>query len=441
MYEEFYGLRERPFSLTPDPEFLYLSTSHIEAIEHLTYGITQKQGFILITGEVGAGKTTICRALLNILGEKISIAIILNPFFSEEELLRYILVDFGATPAGKTKLELMEELNAFLINHSSSGGVSVLIVDEAQNLSLPVMEQIRILSNLETEKEKLLQIVLIGQEELRKRLKLRDLRQLDQRIAVRYHLQLLTGKDIQMYIYHRLTIAGSGGKISFTNAALRGIGRFSRGIPRLINLLCDRALLNGYARQEYRITARMVLQAAKSLRDEEKSISIYPVVMSARLKTGLGAALFIIITITGFFSYAIVKDRFTWHLQHRRIENNVVSPVLNPIQTTREMNSEAAVYAIARDFPYTLHVASFLTMEGTQKKIQQIKQFGLPVFISKRHFQGQGEKIWHHVLIGKFKTREDAYAALEKIREDIPYAYVIEAIPDVEIGKLYEPDS
>jgi len=225
MYEEFYRLKEKPFSLTPDPEFLYLSTSHNEAMEHLAYGITQKQGFILITGEVGTGKTTICRALLNRLGEKISIALILNPFFSEEELLRYILVDFGVTPAGKTKLELMEELNAFLINHSSGGGVSVLIIDEAQNLSFPMMEQIRILSNLETEKEKLLQIVLVGQEELREKLKLPGLRQLDQRIAVRYHLQHLNGKDIQGYIYHRLTIAGSGGEISFTNGALRGIGR------------------------------------------------------------------------------------------------------------------------------------------------------------------------------------------------------------------------
>src|SRR3989339_351705 len=350
MYEEFYRLKEKPFSLTPDPEFLYLSTSHNEAMEHLAYGITQKQGFILITGEVGTGKTTICRALLNRLGEKISIALILNPFFSEEELLRYILVDFGVTPAGKTKLELMEELNAFLINHSSGGGVSVLIIDEAQNLSFPMMEQIRILSNLETEKEKLLQIVLVGQEELREKLKLPGLRQLDQRIAVRYHLQHLNGKDIQGYIYHRLTIAGSGGEISFTNGALRGIGRFSRGIPRLINLLCDRALLNGYARQKYCITARMVLQAAKSLRDEEKSISIYPVVMSNRLAIGFGVALFI---MTGYFSYAIVQGKFTWHFQHRRIENNAVGPVTNPIQTTREMNSEAEVYTIDRDFPYT----------------------------------------------------------------------------------------
>lgn len=432
MYEEFYGLKEKPFSLTPDPEFLYLSTSHNEAMEHLAYGITQKQGFVLITGEVGAGKTTICRALLNKLGEKISIALILNPFFSEEELLRYILVDFGVTPAGKTKLELTEELNTFLINHSSGGGVSVLIIDEAQNLSFPMMEQIRILSNLETEKEKLLQIVLVGQEELREKLKLPGLRQLDQRIAVRYHLQHLNGKDIQGYIYHRLTIAGSGGKISFTNGALRGIGRFSRGIPRLINLLCDRALLNGYARQKYCITARMVLQAAKSLRDEEKSISIYPVVMSNRLAIGLGVALLI---ITGFFSYAVVQGKFTWHFQHGRIENNAVVPVSNPTRATREMNSEAEVYIIDRDFPYTIHVASFLTMGDAQKKIQQIKRFDLPVFISKYNFQG--EKIWYRVLMGKFKTLEDAFTIQKKIREykDIPYVHVIEAISDVEIGK------
>ena len=229
-----------------------------------------------------------------------------------------------------------------------------------------------------------------------------------------------------------MTIAGSGGEISFTNGALRGIGRFSRGIPRLINLLCDRALLNGYARQKYCITARMVLQAAKSLRDEEKSISIYPVVMSNRLAIGFGVALFI---MTGYFSYAIVQGKFTWHFQHRRIENNAVGPVTNPIQTTREMNSEAEVYTIDRDFPYTIHVASFLTMGDAQRKIQQIKRFDMPVFISKYNFQG--EKIWYRVLMGKFKTREDAFAVQKKIRqyEDIPYVHVIEAISDVEVGK------
>ena len=184
MYEDFYGLKEKPFSLTPDPRFLYLSESHRFALDHLIYGITQREGFMLITGDVGTGKTTICRTLLERLDEQTRTALILNPQMSETELLLSILSEFGITFSSNSKKEIIDRLNQFLLDQLASGGGAVLIIDEAQNLSLPVLEQIRLLSNLETEKEKLLQIILVGQPELRDKLNLPVLRQLNQRLSL-----------------------------------------------------------------------------------------------------------------------------------------------------------------------------------------------------------------------------------------------------------------
>ncbi len=223
MYEDFYGLNEKPFNLTPDPKFLFLSRKHRDALEHLTYGIEQKEGFILITGDVGSGKTMICRYLLASMNRKIKTALILNPLMSEEELLQSIIYDFGLTTYATTKKELINELNQFLLDCTAGGETLVLIIDEAQNLSFPVMEQVRILSNLETEKEKLLQIILVGQVELKEKLNLPKLRQLDQRISIRCHLTHLNQDEVSRYIEHRLTVAGSSGGITFTKGALKTI--------------------------------------------------------------------------------------------------------------------------------------------------------------------------------------------------------------------------
>jgi len=240
MYEEFYGLREKPFNLTPDPRFFFLSESHREAFEHLLYGIKEREGFILITGEVGAGKTTLCRALLNKLDSNIiNSALILNPMFSGQELLQCILSDFGIQSKATTKKKLLDELNRFLLSKQAANQNSILIIDEAQNLPLPVLEELRILSNLETEKEKLLQIILMGQIELKEKLSLPRLRQLNQRISIRYHLRTLGEEETPRYIQHRMTVAGSSGDIHFTSSALREIYRYSQGIPRLINLAAD----------------------------------------------------------------------------------------------------------------------------------------------------------------------------------------------------------
>lgn len=267
MYEGFYGLREKPFNLTPDPKFLFLSEVHKGALGHLLYGIRRKEGFMVITGDIGTGKTTICRVILDRL-DKTKTALVLNPLLSEDELLRTILQDFGIGSQGATKKELIDNLNVFLLGLFPQGYQAVLIIDEAQNLSPSVLEQVRLLSNLETEKEKLLQIVLVGQAELRKKLRMESLKQVNQRISIRYHLGPLRKEEVPRYINHRLMVAGSDGRIQFSKGALKDVYRYSGGIPRLMNLICDRALLAGYTAQTDDIGRKMIKQGIESLGEE-----------------------------------------------------------------------------------------------------------------------------------------------------------------------------
>lgn len=274
MYEEYYGFTEKPFSLTPDPKYLFKSASHASAFELLQYAVRRREGFVVITGDIGTGKTTLCRALLEQIDRKTFTALVLNPFLSEDDLLRLILQEFGVVSreeikrgrlAGVTKQELIETLNEFLLSLQAIGAQALLIIDEAQNLPLQVLEQIRILSNLETEKEKLLQIVLVGQSNLKDLLRRPDLRQLDQRVSIRYDLKPLTAAETSAYIQHRLSVAGGGAALSFVPKALARVHQFTAGIPRLINLLCDRALLNAYSAHTNRVVADLVESAAASL--------------------------------------------------------------------------------------------------------------------------------------------------------------------------------
>ena len=274
MYEDYYGFVEKPFSLTPDPKYLYRSESHANAFELLQYGIRRREGFIVVTGDIGTGKTTLCRALLERIDRRTFTALVLNPFLAEDDLLRLILQDFGVVSrdemkrrrlAAVSKQELIETLNDFLLSLLPLGATAVLIIYEAQNLPRPVLEQIRILSNLETHKDKLLQIVLVGQLNLRDVLRSPDLRQLDQRVSIRYNLNPLNPEEAAAYVAHRLTIAGGGAAISFAPRALRAVYRCTAGIPRLINLVCDRALLGAYSERAQRVTPEMVRRAAASL--------------------------------------------------------------------------------------------------------------------------------------------------------------------------------
>jgi general secretion pathway protein A len=274
MYEDYYGFVEKPFSLTPDPRYLYRSESHANAFELLQYGIRRREGFIVVTGDIGTGKTTLCRALLDQLDRKTFTALVLNPFISEDDLLRLILQDFGVVSreemkrgrlAAVSRQALIEALNDFLLSLLPLRAKALLIIDEAQNLPRPILEFIRMLSNLETDKEKLLQIVMVGQLNLKDVLRSPELRQLDQRVSIRYELRPLGAEETAAYVAHRLTIAGGGAVVSFTPKALQSVYKYSGGIPRVINLLCDRALLAAYSERATRVTPEMVRKGAGSL--------------------------------------------------------------------------------------------------------------------------------------------------------------------------------
>jgi general secretion pathway protein A len=265
MYTQFYGLREKPFSLSPDPRFLFLSDSHREALAHLLYGIEQGEGFIAITGEVGTGKTTLCRTLLQRLEPGSEVAFLFNPQLSGLELLQAIDAELGLETQDKSRRELMDQLNRFLLTKRQEGRRVLLLIDEAQNLEREALEQVRLLSNLETDTAKLIQIVLIGQPELDSLLESSDLRQLRQRISVRWRLRPLTASETRDYVRHRLRVAAGAPRDVFTDLALREVHRRSGGVPRVINRLCDRALLAGYAAGAREIGLGAVAEAQREI--------------------------------------------------------------------------------------------------------------------------------------------------------------------------------
>jgi general secretion pathway protein A len=273
-YEDFYGFVQSPFTLAPDPRFLYLSPSHDAALQLLLQAINRREGIVVLTGDIGTGKTTVCRSVLERLDMTCFTSLLLNPFLSVEELLREILLDFGVVSregvrsgriASATKHDLVSTLHEFLVSLVPIGGSGVLIIDEAQHLSPQVLEELRVLSNLETHHQKLLQIVLVGQRHLLDVLKSPEVKQLDQRISMRATLNPLTRQDIEAYVGHRLSIAHGSSSITFDGAALDAVYVASQGIPRVINLVCDRALMIGAAFGLRTITADVVSEAAVAL--------------------------------------------------------------------------------------------------------------------------------------------------------------------------------
>ncbi len=265
MYLEYYGLTEPPFNITPNPRFLFYSAKHREAFNHLLYGIRERKGFVQLTGEVGAGKTTICRAMLDELAENYATALILNPVLDADQLMKAIAMEFGLDVKGKDRLDTVAAINHLLLTLAGQGKDAVLVIDEAQDLTNELLEQVRLLSNLETDDRKLLQIVLMGQPELRDRLNDHSLRQLRQRITVRYHLRPLRQTEMAQYIHHRLQVSGANGAPYFTAGALWRIHRYSGGIPRLINAVCDKCLLAGFVQQRSQIDFRLVGRAVREL--------------------------------------------------------------------------------------------------------------------------------------------------------------------------------
>jgi general secretion pathway protein A len=249
MYNKFYGLKESPFNLTPNSRFFFASHKHTEALDSLIYAIDQRKGFVVITGEIGSGKTTVCRTLLSKLDRHTQIALITNTHLSGKDLLMTILEEFEIEFVPGSKSKLLSQLNAYLINQMQKDNNVVLIIDEAQNLKPSVLEEIRMLSNLETETEKLIQIILMGQPELKQKLSLNTLEQLRQRVAVYFHLSPLSLEEAQEYVRYRLKVASGTDREYFSAGALMAIYDFSKGVPRIINQLCDNALLTGYVNE------------------------------------------------------------------------------------------------------------------------------------------------------------------------------------------------
>ncbi len=265
MYCAFYGLRESPFRITPDPRFLYPSERHREAVESLRFGVVQRAGFMVLVGDVGSGKTTVCRRVLTELPSEVETALVLNPGLNGNQMVRAILNDLGVTPRGRDRLALIEQLNAHLLAAARAGKTVAVFIDEAQGLAPETMEQVRLLSNLETDEDKLLQIVLAGQPELSRRLSSDAFRQLRQRVMVHCRLGPLTLEEARAYVEHRLHVAGAPVEGLFDERAIRLLQKAAGGVPRLLNKLCDRALLAGYATRSPRIGIEEARRAAAEL--------------------------------------------------------------------------------------------------------------------------------------------------------------------------------
>ncbi|MDY6854854.1 MAG: AAA family ATPase [Thermodesulfobacteriota bacterium] len=271
MYEKFYGLNEKPFNVTPDPRFLYVGKQHQEALANLIYGIYERKGFMVLTGEVGTGKTTLINTLLERLNHNVKTALIFNPNLTLRDLFFSIKNEFGLKSGFKTKAEFLNILNRFLIERLKKKGNAVIIIDEAQHIHPSILEEVRLLLNLETSKDKLLQVILSGQPELNEKLNMSQLRQLKQRISIRYHLHPLEKGETNDYIKERMRIAGCKDHSIFTDKAINEIYKFSKGVPRLINIISDNSLLIGYATDRPKIIPKIVSESIKDLKLESKN--------------------------------------------------------------------------------------------------------------------------------------------------------------------------
>ena len=446
MYEAYYGFTEKPFSLTPDPKYLYRSPSHANAFELLQYAIQRREGFVVVTGDIGTGKTTICRALLEQIDRKTFTALVLNPFLSEEDLLKRILQEFGVVSraniragrlTGVSKQDLIETLYDFLLGLVPLKANAVLIIDEAQNLPLPVLEQIRILSNLETDKEKLLQIILVGQLDLGTLLRSPKLRQLDQRVSIRYRLEPLDRETVGAYVAHRLTIAGGSAAVTFEPKALDRLYRLSGGIPRLINLICDRALLAAFSVRENRITRDMVAHAADSL-----GVRPSPSVRIGRHRASLASAAVVTLAASVFAAGS------TAYFSQRFGDSPVSAAGRGGAAETERRPATRPVSAVDRalppDAPLTILVGSYPSVSaapgdnvenvgeaGTAGSIRALTEWletsGYAVYYADADLGPKGR--WQRVLAGAYTDPRAAQRDADQLNAVIPgaNARVIEA--------------
>ncbi|SEA62823.1 general secretion pathway protein A [Desulfuromusa kysingii] len=321
MYAEYFGLNEKPFSIAPDPRYLYMSKSHQEALAYLLYGLQTEGGFVLLTGEIGTGKTTVCKSMFEQAPDEISFAFIINPKVTALELLQTICDELLIKRAAEaSKKDLIDLINQHLLQANEQGKKTVIVIDEAQNLATEVLEQLRLLTNLETSRHKLLQIILLGQPELRDLIRKPELRQLSQRITARYHLGPLNREDTAIYILHRISIAG-GERALFTDGAIQQVYKITGGVPRLINLLCDRALLGAYTELQDRVTPAVVKQANKETFDLR--------LKGAKGRWLIAAGLFLVILVVSALLSMQISESPTPKLASATIEEQ--SPATEPV--------------------------------------------------------------------------------------------------------------
>ena len=426
MYEDFYGFAEKPFSLTPDPKYFYKSESHANAFNLLQYAIRRREGFVVVTGDIGTGKTTLCRAVLEQLDRKTFTALVLNPFLSEEDLLCLILQDFGVISrddvkrgrlAGVSKQQLIDTLNEFLLSLQPLRANALLIIDEAQNLPKQVLEQIRILSNLETDKEKLLQIVLVGQLNLKEVLRSDDLRQLDQRVSIRCELKPLTREETSAYVAHRLTISGGRSGGGFAPNALALVHRYANGIPRVINLVCDRALLAGYSAGSRRVTAHMVTGAAQALDLAPSRRSMIGWVKRRAVSFAAGAAM--MAALAAAVAHGVIN------LQARAASPGTTnwapsSPPPSAAPRIAEPVQAAPVPARVAAVKYAVLVASFRHQAQAELLLEQLR--GLDYRPYANQVGSPNRSTWYQVFVGPYADIGEARHEEARVRQLPGYA-------------------
>ena len=437
MYEDYYGFVQPPFSLTPDPRFLYRSESHDLALQQVWQAIRRKEGFIVLTGDIGTGKTTLCRTLLEQFDPTTFTALILNPFLSVEELLREVLLSFGIVSkdamrtsrlATASKHELVRTLHDFLLSLVPLHGSAVLIIDEAQHLSTDVLEEIRVLSNLETNDQKLLQVVIVGQLNLLDILRKAELRQLDQRISIRCSLKALTREEVEAYVTHRLWVARGSTSATFTSKAFDLVHALSGGVPRMINLVCDRSLMMGCEQRTSRITEEHVVGAAKQLDIEipkgkikgERAATFDHAPASQR-GLWLGAAIVLAALVAGGIWWA-----------GNPLELFRPGPLPATPRAAQQLPATPAPLAAA-DMPVAPPppiAESFSIVIGTYDNVREVQQVETRLrALQQVPYQIDivmgPEDVRRRLLIGRFRNREEAVASLQKLGPAFANAQVI----------------
>lgn len=417
IYTGFFSLKGTPFSITPDPEFLFLSGTHRSVIEKIQYGIQTRMGFMLLTGEVGTGKTTLCRALLDHLHEQIRTVYIINPSLSGQELLANILDDLGIEyPSGATKKELIDRLNGFLLNTETVKPV-VIIVDDAQTMPLATLEDLRLLSNLETDKAKLLQMLLVGQPELLENLAQPQMRQLKQRVAVSCHLDYLTSDEVAGYIERRLFIAGNQGQIRFAPKTIRKIHNYSGGVPRMINKICEMALIAAYASNSFVVEVTH-LKAANSELIEMHDLSGFRGFFERFLKRRewVYATAFVVLIgamVTGFFAHDYFEGSFTSKAESKAPEITVLeSEDQHAVQSPPSQETQAALTK-NETRAYILQLGSFNTLATTLRAVDIYAQRNIETHWSEVQMGDKG--LWYRVFAGRFASIKAAREYQDKM--------------------------